>query len=123
MHFRSESALETRLAETVMSALFPCDLGDGIEVVHDVELLDIEMDCDLGDDSWESAPYEKIELRLDFAAVPFEDLSARERVTLHSLGLASLERSHVTDTLPFALVEPEQVTVPYPRVVFERVYD
>lgn len=43
--------LETRLAELVMHQLAPCDLGDGIEVVHDVERLEIEMDCDLSDDA------------------------------------------------------------------------
>src|SRR5512135_1842799 len=57
MHVRTESALETRLAEALMSALYPCDLGDGIEVLHDVEeQIEIEMDCDLGDDAWDSAP-------------------------------------------------------------------
>lgn len=43
--------LETRLAELVMHQLAPCDLGDGIEVVHEVERLEIEMECDLGDDA------------------------------------------------------------------------
>jgi hypothetical protein len=43
--------LEVRLAELVMHQLAPCDLGDGIEVVHDVERLEIEMECDLGDDA------------------------------------------------------------------------
>jgi len=33
-----------------MSALAPCDLGDGIEVLHDVEDVEIEMDCALDDD-------------------------------------------------------------------------
>ena len=42
--------LETRLAELMMAQLDPCDLGDGIEVVHDVEAIEIEMECDLGDD-------------------------------------------------------------------------
>jgi hypothetical protein len=42
--------LETRLAEFLMSQLDPCDLGDGIEVVHEVESLEVEMDCDLGDE-------------------------------------------------------------------------
>jgi hypothetical protein len=43
------AALEDRIAEVAMAALAPCDLGDGIEVVHDVEKLEIEMDCDVAD--------------------------------------------------------------------------
>jgi hypothetical protein len=43
------AALEDRIAELAMAALAPCDLGDGIEVVHDVEKLEIEMDCDIAD--------------------------------------------------------------------------
>jgi len=78
--------------------MVPCDLGDGIEVVHDVEAVEVEMDCALDDDEpappvpddevdepgattrftrelneelgtqqFErfSAPYERIEIRLD----------------------------------------------------------
>ena len=41
--------LETRLAELMMRDLVPCDLGDGIEVVHDVEAVEVEMECDLED--------------------------------------------------------------------------
>ena len=42
--------LENRLAELLMSQLLPCDLGDGIEVVHDVEeAIEVEMECDLDD--------------------------------------------------------------------------
>ena len=41
--------LETRLSELVMSALDPCDLGDGIEVLHDVEAVDVEMECSIDD--------------------------------------------------------------------------
>lgn len=33
-----------------MNDLIQCDLGDGIEVIHDVEAIEVEMDCDLGDD-------------------------------------------------------------------------
>lgn len=73
-----------RLAEAWMSAMFPCDLGDGIEVVHDVEVIEIEMDCDLGDDDGFSAPYERIEIRLE------------------PLGV---------DTVPYALFEPD--TLPF----------
>jgi hypothetical protein len=43
------SPLETRLAELLMAQLSPCDLGDGIEVVHDVEAVEIEMECDVDD--------------------------------------------------------------------------
>lgn len=32
-----------------MLAMFPCDLGDGIEVVHDVETIEVEMECDVDD--------------------------------------------------------------------------
>jgi hypothetical protein len=74
------SRLELRLAELVMTQLAPCDLGDGIEVVHDVESLEIELDCDLSDAALDapddidlrthqfvrfSAPYERIELQID----------------------------------------------------------
>lgn len=48
--------LETRLAELVMQQLMPCDLGDGIEVVHDVESLEVEMECDLSDEAPAEAP-------------------------------------------------------------------
>jgi hypothetical protein len=107
MHPRAESPLQTRIAEVVMSALFPCDLGDGIEVVHDVEVLEIEMVCDLDDDSWYSAPYERIEIQLDPAAVApaIEDLSSRERIAALSM-LDTVERSAVWDTLPFAPYDP-----------------
>jgi hypothetical protein len=45
----ASAALENRLAELLMSVLAPCDLGDGIEVVHDVEVVEIEMECALDD--------------------------------------------------------------------------
>ena len=87
--------LEARLAELMMRDLSPCDLGDGIEVVHDVEAVEVEMECDLedADDNpmrWfdeefagtlkfarepgtrqfvrESSPYERIELQIDPSA-------------------------------------------------------
>jgi hypothetical protein len=123
---RTESALEARLAEAWMSALFPCDLGDGIEVIHDVEQIEIEMDCDLDDDAWYSTPYEKIELQLEPAVVTaFADVISRERVAaLGVLSVYAFERSAVWDTLPFAPYEPSDApgdsraaieTVPYPR--------
>jgi hypothetical protein len=109
---RKESALEARLAEALMFALFPCDLGDGIEVVHDVEQIEIELDCDLDDDAWYSTPYETIEIRFEPAAVApvFETVDVRE--------LAAIERSPVWDTLPFAPIEPSDLhhTIPYPRI-------
>lgn len=85
--------LESRLAEVLMSALSPCDLGDGIEVVHDVETLEVELECMVDDDAREpaaddtlvdivlvdeelgthqfvrfSAPYERIEVQIDESA-------------------------------------------------------
>ena len=73
------TALESRIAEVLMGALSPCDLGDSIEVVHDVETIEIEMDCDLADPPVAdddgtshfvrfSAPYERIEIQLDRGA-------------------------------------------------------
>lgn len=44
------AALENRLAELLLSALNPCDLGLEVEVVHDVEDVEIEMDCSVDDD-------------------------------------------------------------------------
>ena len=89
--------LEARLAEVLMSALAPCDLGDGIEVVHDVEAIEVEMECALDDEApvdladaaidlgnttkftraeevgthvfvRHSAPYERIEIEIDASA-------------------------------------------------------
>jgi hypothetical protein len=124
MHARFENPLETRLAEVLIGALFPCDLGDGIEVLHDVEMIEIEMECDLGEDAWDSTPYEKIELVFEAVVMPFEDLSKREPVMLD---LGSYERNAASDTVPFETFEPsmpfvrivESVlneTVPYPRL-------
>jgi hypothetical protein len=73
------ASLESRIAEVLMGALSPCDLGDSIEVVHDVETIEIEMDCDLADPPVAedvgtqqfvrfSAPYERIEIQLDRGA-------------------------------------------------------
>lgn len=81
------------LAEVLMADLAHCDLGDGIEVVHDVEAVEVEMDCDVAMDAIDedaddtirfahpefdldpdagthqyarmSAPYERIELWVD----------------------------------------------------------
>lgn len=64
MQLWPQPALDSRIAEALMFALAPCDLGDGIEVIHDVEAIEIEMDCDLDDDAY-SAPYETIELSGD----------------------------------------------------------
>lgn len=77
----------------MMRDLAPCDLGGDIEVVHDVEAVEIEMECDLEEDEparWfdeefastmkfardagthqfvrHSAPYERIEIQLDPSA-------------------------------------------------------
>lgn len=43
--------LEARIAEVLMSALSPCDLGDGIEVVHETETLEVEMECSFDDET------------------------------------------------------------------------
>ena len=106
MHLRTESALENRLIEALLRDLFPCDLGDGVEVVHDVEMVEIEMDCELGDDY--STPYERIEIHFaPTSALPFAEVS-RERVPI--LGaLNAFERSPVLDTLPFAPFDPSDV--------------
>jgi hypothetical protein len=96
MHLRPDSALDTRIAEALMLAFFPCDLGDGIEVIHDVEEVEIEMDCDLDDDGY-SAPYETIELVCEAAA----SMPAFEHLSLGMLDLDDFERSTVWDTLPF----------------------
>jgi len=102
--------LDARLTEVLMSALAPCDLGDGIEVVHDVEAVEIEMECmlddepataadddngttrfarDLGADELGthqfvrySAPYERIEAQLDANA--FVRATIEEARTLRS---------------------------------------
>lgn len=54
--------LENRLAELMMAQLAPCDLGDGIEVVHDVEDIEIELECDLGDAAQDDAADRTLEL-------------------------------------------------------------
>ena len=141
MHLPTESVLESCLAEVVMRALFPVDLGDGIEVVHELETLEIEMDCEIDDDAAYSDAYERLELEHEPAAgiVP-----APGEWMFHA-HLASpdvridLERSPIWDTLPFAPYEPPDVaedlvtgrftrvdsalvrdtladTVPYPRL-------
>ena len=85
----TSSILEARLLEVLMGELAPCDLGKGIEVVHDVEAVEIEMDCDVEDEASDdiactmkfarepsdelgthqfarfSAPYERIELAIE----------------------------------------------------------
>jgi len=101
---RAESVLETRLVEMTMRDLFPCDLGDGIEVVHDVEMIEIEMDCDVDDDADHSAPYECIEIQHEAHPVAV----AVQEVATAALGpsASAFVRSAVWDTLPFALYEP-----------------
>jgi hypothetical protein len=90
------SRLESRLAELLLAQLDPCDLGDGIEVIHDVESLEVELECDLGDDEPAavaddvatrefvrfSAPYERIELQIDptaFLRATIEDSRGASR--------------------------------------------
>ena len=83
--------LELRLAEVLMSALSPCDLGDGIVVVHDVETLEVELECsfdEVVDDEQGtqqfvrfSAPYERIEVQIDASA--FRRATIEEAKRLH----------------------------------------
>ena len=55
--------LETRLTEVLMGALAPCDLGDGIEVVHDVEdAVEVEMECAVDDEDDEPAPSDTVKM-------------------------------------------------------------
>jgi hypothetical protein len=70
MTMAAPQVLANRLAELLMSQLLPCDLGDGIEVVHDVEAIEVEMDCDLADPSEQFARVEPAE--------PTEPLAAPE---------------------------------------------
>ncbi len=94
MQLPSQPAVETRLVSALLSALFPCDLDEGLEVVHDVEMIEVELECDLGDDSEDSSPYERIELVFEAA-----------------------DAADAADTLPFVLLVDTVVreTVPYPR--------
>ena len=60
------SNLQTRLAELMMAQLDPCDLGDGIEVVHDVEdHIEISMECDLDGDDDPARADQTLELTRD----------------------------------------------------------
>ena len=84
-------SLETRLAEVLMSALAPCDLGDGVEVVHDVETMEVELECALEEEVDDelgthqfvrfSAPYERIEANFDAGA--FRRATIEEAKRLH----------------------------------------
>ncbi|HTR56464.1 MAG TPA: hypothetical protein VMJ10_37580, partial [Kofleriaceae bacterium] len=97
MHLPTESALETRLAELSMRDLFPCDLGDGIEVLHDVELVEITDDVDY------SAPYVSIEIE---HPPPPAAVAALDERAIVELGPNPFVRSPVWDTLPFSPFEP-----------------
>lgn len=60
------SNLQSRLTELMMAQLDPCDLGDGIEVVHDVEdQIEISMECDLGGDDEPAEVDQTLELTRD----------------------------------------------------------
>ncbi|HEX5064431.1 MAG TPA: hypothetical protein VFV99_33880 [Kofleriaceae bacterium] len=82
MNATARPTLATRLAELVMTQLDPCDLGDGIEVVHDVEALEIEMECDVNDPApvepmpVEAAPVDDIASTFPFARQPADDVAA-----------------------------------------------
>lgn len=103
MHLQTEFALQDRLIEAVMRAAFPCDLGDGIEVVHDVEALEIEMECDLEEAGAYSEAYERIEI----APEPNLWLASAEDLATARFTRV-LDSSLVRDTLA--------ETVPYPRI-------
>lgn len=96
MDFPTSAILEARLAEAVLRDLFPCDLGDTIEVVHDVEVLEIELECEVEP----SEAYDKLEL--DPPQVS-EDLATARFARV-------LEPALVRETLA--------ETVPYPRIRF-----
>jgi len=104
MHLRTQSALEIQIAELSLRDLFPCDLGDGIEVIHDVELVEIELDCDT-DVADFSAPYESIEIDHDHAPEPVTRV-IEDHAVLEPSGFV---RSPVWDTLPFSPFEPSAV--------------
>jgi hypothetical protein len=93
--------LEARLAAVSLGNLDPCDLGDGIDVIHDVEMIEVEMECDL-----ESAPYERIEVHSGVAPLDDTKPSAYVAAYVASLDLGAYVRSPIMDTLPFALEEP-----------------
>jgi len=93
MHAAARSSLlDARLAEIAMSALCPCDLGDGIEVVHDVESVEIEMDCDVDDDApletelagdtikFSFDPEDELVTTTEFSQVSADDVGTREFV-------------------------------------------
>jgi len=104
MQPRTRSALEIRLAELPMRDFFPCDLGDDIEVIHDVELVEIEMDCDDLDLDF-SAPYESIEIEHPPAVIA---AAVEERAVL-DVGPNAFVRSPIWDTMPFSPFEPSAV--------------
>src|SRR6266699_3659882 len=95
---QTSAALESRLSEVLMRDLVPCDLGGGVGVVHDVEMVEVEMECDLDD----SAPYEWIELRHELEPMPLEEVTLPERAPMVALNLNAFVRSPMVDTLPFA---------------------
>jgi hypothetical protein len=73
----SGQSLASRLAEVVMAQLAPCDLGDSIEVVHDVEdAVEIEMECDLDE---EPEP-EDVACTLRFARLPNDEVGTHQFV-------------------------------------------
>jgi hypothetical protein len=72
----SGPSLASRLAEVMMAQLAPCDLGDGIEVVHDVEdAVEIEMECDLDEDEPED-----VARTFRFARLPVEEVGTHQFV-------------------------------------------
>jgi len=59
-----------------MAQLAPCDLGDGIEVVHDVEdAVEIEMECDVDEEELED-----VAATMRFARLPNDDLGTHQFV-------------------------------------------
>ncbi|HEY5927060.1 MAG TPA: hypothetical protein VIV11_35475 [Kofleriaceae bacterium] len=102
----ARTKLETRLAELLLSNLAPCDLGDGIEVVHDVEDdVEIEMDCDLEDDK----------PRATRSAAPLGDLE--DDVAIEAAPLPAPPDCELASTTQFVRV----YSAPYERIEIEGV--
>ena len=112
--------LATRLAELVMTHLDPCDLGEGIEVVHDVEALEIEMECarneaaPVGTAPLGTAPVETTPVE----TAPIDDIAS-------TFPFARQPADDVANTLTFARVEDVgthefvRFSAPYERIEIE----
>ena len=63
-----------------MAELSPCDLGGGIEVVHDVEAVEIEMECDVDDEPSFAADVEDLASTIRFARQSSDELGTHQYV-------------------------------------------